>query len=159
MGRLQQDEAVKLKPTNSSKKGQLGGIQNGFLALMFMAVAIIVVVVIAAFGSDYTDSQRVDFCTGTRISFDDDSCWSCSADFPTYNTTGNDCNNATGGSEARSVYSTPAYNVTVQGLENYNTLATGTSDVTDVGIITIVLGLLVALIGVFGYAGYNRIKQ
>lgn len=103
---------------NKNKKGQLGGIQAGFYALMFMAVAIVVVVIINAFGADFVTAQQADFTA-----------------------------------------SGAAYNVTVQGLNSLDTLASGTGDVTDVGIITIVLGLLVALIGVFGWAGYNRMRQ
>lgn len=44
-----------------NKKGQVGGIQAGFYALMFMAVAIIVVVIINAFGADFVTDQQSDF--------------------------------------------------------------------------------------------------
>jgi predicted negative regulator of RcsB-dependent stress response len=100
-----------------NKKGQLGGIQAGFFALMFMAVAIVVVVIINAFGADFVTTQQADFTAASS-----------------------------------------AYNVTVSGLQSLETLSEGTGDVTDVGIITIVLGLLVALIGVFGWAGYQRMR-
>ena len=101
----------------NNKKGQLGGIQAGFFALMFMAVAIVVVVIINAFGADFVTTQQADFASTTI-----------------------------------------AYNVTADGLASLETLSEGTGDVTDVGIITIVLGLLVALIGVFGWAGYQRMR-
>jgi len=97
------------------KKGQVGGIQMGFYALMFMAVAIVVVVIINAFGADFVQGQQDDFTADTK-----------------------------------------AYNITDQGLDSLETLSEGTDDVTDVGIITIVLGLLVALIGIFGWVGYNK---
>lgn len=104
-----------MKEMNKNKKGQVGGIQAGFYALMFMAVAIVVVVIINAFGADFVTDQQADFTTGGS-----------------------------------------AYNITATGLDSLETLAEGTDDVTDVGIITIVLGLLVALIGIFGWVGYNK---
>ena len=142
-----------------TKKGQLGGIQSGFMALMFMGIAIVVTVIITAFGAEYTDNQRVAFCTGSAlINYDDGNCYTCSAAFPNNNNTGNTCYNSTGSTEARTLYRPAAYNVTLNGLDSYENLSEGTGDVTDVGIITIVLGLLVALIGVFGWAGYQRMQ-
>lgn len=142
-----------------SKKGQVGGIQGGFYALMFMAVAIIIVVVVNSFGTEFVDEQRADFCTGTNVAFDDGQCYQCQALF-THNATGNDCYNATNTSQtvARTSFTTAAYNVTVAGLSAQETLSEGTEDVTDVGIITIVLGLLIALIGIFGFAGYRSMS-
>jgi hypothetical protein len=140
-----------------TKKGQVGGLQAGFYALMFMAVALTVTIIIMAFGADYTDDQRQDFCTGTNITWDDEACWACAdTAFPTYNASSDNCVNSTGGTGAREPYGNNAYNITVGGLTSYETLSDGTEDVTDVGIITIVLGLLVALIGIFGWYGYSK---
>jgi hypothetical protein len=48
-----------------TKKGQVGGIQAGFYALMFMAVALVVVVIINAFGADFVQDQQDDFTANT----------------------------------------------------------------------------------------------
>lgn len=131
-----------------AKKGQVGGIQNGFMALMFIAVALVVVIVINAFGADFTNDQQDDFGVS--------GCAARTDGFTTYNTTDKNCYNS---SFSSSVLATDfGYNITGGGLVALNTLADGTEDVTDVGIITIVLALLVALIGIFGWAGYNRTK-
>lgn len=116
-----------LNKPNRGKKGQLGGIQAGFFALMFMAVAIVVVVVINAFGGDFVEGQQAEFVTDTA-----------------------GCNSTDVSSCGL------GYNITGAGLVSLQTLADGTDDVTDVGIITIVLGLLVALIGIFGWVGYSK---
>jgi len=48
-----------------NKKGQVGGIMNAFYALMFMAVAIVVVIIIQAFGADFVTSQQANFVANT----------------------------------------------------------------------------------------------
>lgn len=105
----------KNKKMKNNKKGQVAGIAGAFYALMFAAVAIVVVVIIQAFGADFVTTQQADFTA-----------------------------------------SGAAYNVTVLGLDAVDTLAQGTGDVTDVGVIYIVLLLLVSLIGVFAGVGYLR---
>lgn len=123
-----------------SKKGQVGGIQAGFYALMFIAIALIVAVIINAFGAEYVDEVQDD--EGTRA------CAARSDGFTNYNSTSKLCYNST---FSTSAVGTASWNITGQGLTTQIALSDGTEDVTDVGIITIVLMLLVALVGLFGW--------
>ena len=47
------------------KRGQLGAVQGGFYALMFMAVAVIVVTILNAFGAKFVADKQADFTTGS----------------------------------------------------------------------------------------------
>ena len=111
-----------------NKKGQgINSLTNGFFALMFMAVAIVVVVVINTFGADFVTDQQSAYVTGAAGCNSTDVS-SCGA----------------------------AYNISVAGLDAQLALGEGTEDVTDVGIITIVLALLIGLVTLFGVMGFRR---
>lgn len=128
-----------------AKKGQVGGIQAGFYALMFVAVALVVVVIINAFGADFTSDQQDDFGVS--------GCAARSDTYTSYNASSKQCYNSSGSTSG--LQSDYGYNITGGGLTTLQTLSDGTEDVTDVSVITVVLALLVALIGVFGWAGYR----
>ena len=139
-----------------NKKGQLSAIQGGFYALMFMAVAVVLVVILNSFGAKFVSDKKDGFCTG---SLDDGSCYACTNGSTfTLNTTGTNCYKTTNASVTGTRFESLSapWNISTAGLSAQKTLADSTGDVTDVGGISIILTLLVGVIGVFGY---NRMKQ
>ena len=129
-----------------NKKGQVAGIANAFSALMFSGIAIVVTVIIVAYGAKFTDGQLDDF--------NEAACSANTDGFTNYNVTSRLCQNAT--FSHASVPLTAPVNVTGDGLNSITTLSEGTGDVVDVGLITIVLTLLVGILGVFGLASARR---
>lgn len=145
---------------NESKKGQVAGIQSGFLALMFVAVALVVVIIVAAFGADFVTNQKEALCgKEAYATYYNGECYVCNSAYASFNTTALNCYKTTNSSNyGAAIIGTTATNVTQVGLESMNNLSDGTGDVTDVGVITIVLSLLVSLIGIFGYMGYKKLE-
>lgn len=128
-----------------SKKGQVSGIAGSFYALMFMSIAIIVTIIISAFGTDYTNSKQDDFGVAA--------CAASGGTYTSYNSTSKLCYNSSGSTTTVPGHS---FNITGLGVDDLGTLAGGTGDVTDVSIIVIVLTLLISLIGVFAGISYLR---
>lgn len=144
-----------------NKKGELAGIQNGFLALMFMAIAIVVVIIISAFGADFVTNQKQALCEQEPYAtYYDGQCYVCDATYASFNSTARNCYETANSTHyGGASLGTTATNVTQVGLESMNNLSEGTGDVTDVGVITIVLSLLVSLIGIFSYMGYKKLNE
>jgi hypothetical protein len=112
------------------KKGQ---VQQGVFQLLYLAIGILVVGIVVAYGATYLQSEQTDILNDVKAA-------SCGL-------------NASGGTAGAIQFTKcPAeYNATVQSLNAMQDVGEGQSTITTVGILAVVIALLLGVVALFGF--------